>query len=211
MALEGSLKDIDITDLVQVYSNKGRTCRLTTRYGSLEGMIFFHEGNIIHASVGPLIGENAFTQLLKWKDGSFKIETDIEGDVEMPKVTIVKDTRKLINESLKKIEEGEEDEMLLTLKERINEIPDVEAVATLSPSDLWVGKQIGKENLLATVCTRAEMVSKEMGMGEFRCIEMQGDRKHGIVYKLGSGYLVAWIKPTAEVDNVRVKIEKEIT
>jgi predicted regulator of Ras-like GTPase activity (Roadblock/LC7/MglB family) len=211
MALEGSLKDIDITDLVQVYSNKGRTCRLTTRYGSLEGVIFFHEGNIIHASVGPLIGENAFVQLLKWKDGSFKIETDIEGDVEMPKVTIVKDTRKLINEALVKIEEGEEDEMLNTLKERIKEIEDVKDVATLSPSDLWVGKKIGKETFLATVCTRAEMISKEMGMGEFKCIEMQGDKKNGLVYKLGSGYLVAWIKPTAVVENVKAEIEREIT
>jgi hypothetical protein len=161
--------------------------------------------------VGPLTGENAFVQLLKWKDGAFKVETDIEGDVEMPKVTIIKDTHRLISEAIEKIEVGEEDEMLNTMRERIKKIPDIENVATLSPSDLWVGKQIGKENFLATICTGAEMISQEMDMGEFKCIKMQGDKKNSLVYKLGSSYLIAWTDSTVVVDNVRAKIEKEIT
>ncbi len=211
MALEGSLKDIEIGDLIQIYSSKGRTCRITTKYGSLEGMIFFHEGNIVHASVGPLIAEEAFIQLLKWKEGTFKIETDIDTDVELPKVTIVKNTNELLKEALKKIEGGEDDAILNTVKERLKVIDGIDNVATLSPNDLWVGSQIGKKNYLATICTKAEIISKEMELSEFRYIQMQGDKKNCFVYKLGSGYLIAWIKPTAIMDNVKTKIEKEIT
>ncbi len=208
MALEGNLKDIEITDLVHIYSSKERTCRITTKYGNLEGTIFFHEGNVIHASVGPLVGEEAFIQLLKWREGAFKIETDIDTDVEMPKVTIAEDTNELINKALERIEAGEEDEFLNTIKDNVMKVNGVDDVTTLSPSDLWVGKQIGKENFLATICTKAEIISNAMSLGEFKTIEMQGDTKNAFVYKLGGGYLLVWLKPEAITEKVKAKIEE---
>lgn len=101
MAVEGELKDIDITSVIQVMCTERRQAGLVVRRRGEEGVIFFEHGEIVHATLGPIEGEEAVYQLLSWKDGSFRM-TD---KVRAPMRTIAMQWSHLLMEGMRKIDE----------------------------------------------------------------------------------------------------------
>ena len=77
MAVEGDLKDISLTGLVQVVCLERRTGELVIARRGEEGVIFFEKGEIVHAKSGTLIGEEALFHMLSWHDGSFRINDKV--------------------------------------------------------------------------------------------------------------------------------------
>ena len=77
MAVIGNLKDISLTNLVQVNGQSGMTGRLSIVHKEDNANIYFVSGKIVHATLGTYSGKEAFYGMLEWKDGNFKIETDI--------------------------------------------------------------------------------------------------------------------------------------
>lgn len=78
MALEGSLSDMSLIDLLQVFSSGRRTGRLLLTGTSQRAMLWFLDGRTVNAAIvdagnKPLSrGEEAVFDLLQWEDASFK-------------------------------------------------------------------------------------------------------------------------------------------
>lgn len=70
---EGKMVGIQLFDIVQVSNLSKATNAVRTRGGGYEGVIYFVDGNIIHATCGELSGEEAFFKLMSLPGG--KIET----------------------------------------------------------------------------------------------------------------------------------------
>lgn len=69
---QGTLRDLHITDIVQIKCMSGTTSVL--EFNSPEGhkgIIHFQRGQIIHASVEGQEGIPAFNRIVRWKGGSF--------------------------------------------------------------------------------------------------------------------------------------------
>lgn len=77
MSVEGELKDISLTGLVQVVCLERRTGELVIARRGEEGVIFFEKGEIVHAKSGNLIGAEALFHMLSWHDGSFRINDKV--------------------------------------------------------------------------------------------------------------------------------------
>ena len=74
MALTGNLQDISLPNLVQMLCLDQRQAMLSLKHrGIEEGLIYFADGQIVHALVGPLVGPEAIYKLLSWAEGSFKV------------------------------------------------------------------------------------------------------------------------------------------
>ncbi|HEU5162233.1 MAG TPA: DUF4388 domain-containing protein, partial [Thermoanaerobaculia bacterium] len=71
MAFQGSLKELPLPDIIQLVSVGGKTGRFTLNREGEEGVIFLRNGNIVHAHVGDLVGEEAIYALSIWSDGEF--------------------------------------------------------------------------------------------------------------------------------------------
>ncbi|HSN69039.1 MAG TPA: DUF4388 domain-containing protein [Thermoanaerobaculia bacterium] len=71
MAFQGSLKELPLPDIIQLVSVGGKTGRVTLSREGEEGVIFLRNGNIVHAHVGDLVGEEAIYALSIWSDGEF--------------------------------------------------------------------------------------------------------------------------------------------
>jgi hypothetical protein len=71
MAVEGNLTDMNLPSLVQIMCLEHRRLALVLKRPGEEGRIFFDDGQIIHAQVGSLVGEEAVYQLLTWTNGAF--------------------------------------------------------------------------------------------------------------------------------------------
>ena len=78
--LQGSIREFNISDIVQFLSGSAKTGRLHLLAGQsgAEGSIVFTEGTVVHAELADSVGEEAFFDLMLWGDGQFAFEPDAE-------------------------------------------------------------------------------------------------------------------------------------
>jgi hypothetical protein len=74
MAMIGNLKDMSVADLIQHNCQDQKTGLLTVEFEDQKAKIFFHNGEIVHATQGNLVGEEAVYKTLGWIEGKFVLE-----------------------------------------------------------------------------------------------------------------------------------------
>ncbi|MBI5032311.1 MAG: DUF4388 domain-containing protein [Chloroflexi bacterium] len=84
MALSGSLSDVFFGDLIQLYCQPRSRARLTARHGKDQVVIYFNDGELVHAESRQSEGVEAVYELACWDNGDFLVEQGIPS----PKVTI---------------------------------------------------------------------------------------------------------------------------
>ena len=77
MPLQGSLREMSLANLIQVNCQEMRSARLTLRSKGQEGEIFLSDGQVVHAALGNLVGEEAIYVMISWDDGSFVLDLDM--------------------------------------------------------------------------------------------------------------------------------------
>jgi predicted regulator of Ras-like GTPase activity (Roadblock/LC7/MglB family) len=101
MPLEGSLSELNLTNIIQVNCNEMNTATVCLVREDKEGVICFSNGAIVHAAVEDLVGEEAVYELLSWPDGSFVVE---QGQV-APQRTISTNWNSLLLEGIRRMDE----------------------------------------------------------------------------------------------------------
>jgi hypothetical protein len=107
MALEGSLLDMSLTDLIQIFKMGPKSGVLVLVHGDERGVIYVSAGRLIDAAVvrGPnrhmaAIGEEAVLYMLQWDDAAFSFRHDIALDRRPAR--IVHDSEWLLLEGLRR-------------------------------------------------------------------------------------------------------------
>lgn len=75
MALRGSLKEMSLTSLISVNCNELSCSRLRVQANGREAVLFFEDGNLVHATSGSQEGEQVVYELLSWDEGEFELES----------------------------------------------------------------------------------------------------------------------------------------
>jgi len=101
MAFQGSLKELPLPDIIQLVSVSGKTGAFTLKSGGSRGEIFLRGGQIVHAEVGDLAGEEAVYELAIWTDGEFVFTPGRE----VQQTTIQKSNTNLLMEAARRIDE----------------------------------------------------------------------------------------------------------
>jgi hypothetical protein len=68
-ALEGSLSHLDLPGIIQMLGHSRQTGALHINAGVADGIIFFDAGEVSHAEMGDLIGDDAVVHIVKNCDG----------------------------------------------------------------------------------------------------------------------------------------------
>ena len=105
MALEGNLQDLSLPNVLQIICLERQRVGITLRRDAESGVIYFEDGEIIHAAVGRLVGEEAIYQLLTWTEGNFRTTTDVK----IERRTIRSRWDQLLMEGMKRLDELERD------------------------------------------------------------------------------------------------------
>ena len=71
----GSLKDIQLSDLIQILCAGAKTTMVELANGGEQGAIYIQGGDIVEAEAGELRAETAFYKIMGWKDGTFATRT----------------------------------------------------------------------------------------------------------------------------------------
>ncbi|HEX2643249.1 MAG TPA: DUF4388 domain-containing protein [Thermoanaerobaculia bacterium] len=102
MAFQGSLKELPLPDIIQLVSVSGKTGVFSLRRdGEANGEIFLRGGQIVHAQVGDLKGEEAVYELAIWPEGDFVFTPGRETEL----TTIQKSNTNLLMEAARRIDE----------------------------------------------------------------------------------------------------------
>jgi hypothetical protein len=102
MAFQGSLKELPLPDIIQLVSVSGKTGVFSLRRNSDNaGEIYLRGGQIVHAQVGDLQGEEAMYELAIWPEGDFVFTPGQETEV----TTIQKSNTNLLMEAARRIDE----------------------------------------------------------------------------------------------------------
>ena len=103
MAFQGSLKELPLPDIIQLVSVSGKTGVFSLRRNGDHdsGEIYLRGGQIVHARVGDLQGEEAMYELAIWPEGEFVFTPGKETDL----TTIQKSNTNLLMEAARRIDE----------------------------------------------------------------------------------------------------------
>ncbi len=98
--MKGDLQEISLIDLVQVTCRDKIQARLTVHGDDGVAAIFFYDGDIVHAELGPLRGKEALFKALRREHGSFELEKNVTA----PERTLTAGSMELLLESMESID-----------------------------------------------------------------------------------------------------------
>ena len=101
MSLQGSLKHLHLADVIQLISVSGKTGMFHLKKEDHVGQIYLKDGNIVHAEVDEIKGEEAVYELAIWSEGEFNFEPDVEPSIR----TISKTNTNLLMEAARRLDE----------------------------------------------------------------------------------------------------------
>ncbi len=101
MALQGSLSELSLPDVIQMVSVSGKTGLFSVTRNDEIGKIYLRGGQIVDAAVGALRGDNAVYEMAIWSEGDFTFNPGEETD----SVTIHLSNANLMMEAARRLDE----------------------------------------------------------------------------------------------------------
>ncbi len=101
MALQGSLSELSLPDVIQLVTVSGKTGAFHLKRGDEEGRIFLKEGQITDAGVGNLRGEHAVYEMAIWSEGEFVFTPGETSD----EVSVHRSNANLMMEAARRLDE----------------------------------------------------------------------------------------------------------
>jgi CheY-like chemotaxis protein len=184
--VQGNLHSMSLPSIIQINCTERNQARLRIRRRRQEGSIFFADGNIVHATLGSQVGEEAIYALLAWEDGNFELEMDVSA----PEQTISTDWSGLLLEGMRRLDEeaaaleeleelevivgeGVNSEMIQELAQALRQIDSVVGVVITARdgvvlADALNGGDPEKEGAVAVfVGNAADQVAESLALGPF--------------------------------------------
>lgn len=101
MALQGSLSELSLPDVIQLVSVSGKTGAFRLSKDGEDGLIYLQDGQIVDAAVGNLRGEYAVYEMAIWSSGDFLFNP---GETAQ-EVTIRRSNANLMMEAARRLDE----------------------------------------------------------------------------------------------------------
>ncbi len=101
MALQGSLSDLALPDVIQLVSVSGKTGVFNLSGEGAEGKIYLKDGQITDALIGGLRGEAAVYEMAMWQKGQFIFTPSVESG----EVTVSRSNASLMMEAARRLDE----------------------------------------------------------------------------------------------------------
>ena len=224
---QGAVAGLSLTDVIQLKGHNKYTGCITVIYGNSEGVIYFADGEIIHAVQGKETGEEAIYQIIKWPGGSFNIHPEITSNV----CTIHYRTDFLLMEALRRLDEeragGGTDpgagngasvtprRTMSKVAARLQEINGVTYAVLLDKEGIPLQDTSIEATALATkglfLATTGNKLGELMGLGDIKAAAVHTREFHLLMYDSKQHYLSIAVKPEFNLENVEGDIKSALT
>ncbi|MDD2539926.1 MAG: DUF4388 domain-containing protein [Desulfuromonadaceae bacterium] len=195
----GAVSGMSLADIIQVKGgNRYSGCLVVDHRGDT-GVIFFRDGDVVHAEQGDRNGEEAFYAVMGWADGTFRSEPKVSTTSR----TINQSVGYLILEALRRMDEAKnslrqgrrsetltssEDTGMSVISNKLKAISGVEYSVVMTKDGQVVDDTSSKAEALSGyglyLALFAGEISSQFGIGELKSIAVQGTDRH--LFLLGS-------------------------
>lgn len=125
----GRLIGMRLEDIIQMFCYGKDSILLTVLNGREQGLIYIHQGDVIHAECSDQHGVDAFYEILGWKNGEFLSQVVLN----VPDRTVYMDWQSLLMEGIR-----ERDEIRHALGPEDTQTFDPEAIRAMAHEDLEI-------------------------------------------------------------------------
>jgi hypothetical protein len=80
MSFQGSLNELPLADIVQLVAVSGKTGMFSMTHAAEKGYVYIQNGQITHAKLGEIEGEDAIYALALWSQGTFQFSPGVESE-----------------------------------------------------------------------------------------------------------------------------------
>jgi len=213
---EGGVAGLGLADLIQLNGANRLTGCFRVHYGEQIGLIYFRDGQIVHAELGGKLGQDAFVDILDWPGGRFDVEPNLLPGTR----TIQKTIEHLLLDSHRVLDErraGRNGEAIspepappaapkASAVDVARAVPEVTGAVVLNRECRRVGKGGFEEDALAGEVGYLALAAVELGellqAGDFRAGAVRGERRHLLLYATRTHYLGVSTAPESDPDAV---------
>lgn len=222
---KGAVAGLSLTDVIQLKGHNKYTGSITVEYGDHKGVIYFVDGEIIHAELGEKSGEEAIYAIIKWPGGTFNIHPEMTSNV----CTIHYRTDFLLLEALRRMDEenaGTEQDSrgpspnitprrtMSKIAARLHEIAAVTYAVLMNKQ----GAPLQDESIEAVALSAKGMFLAQtgnqfgelMGLGEIKAAAVHTSNYHLLMYDSKQHYLSIAVKPDCNLDAVEGEIRSAL-
>jgi CheY-like chemotaxis protein/predicted regulator of Ras-like GTPase activity (Roadblock/LC7/MglB family) len=221
LALEGDLQLMSLASIIQINCEERNQAQLILNLQGEEGIIYFNEGEMIHAEAGDLSGDEAIYTLLSWESGSFRLKMDAEP----PERTIHKGWSALLLEGMRRIDETTagwspeweeevdqpdtvpEDHIQERKVKALSNIRDVQSVVILGLDGIVIAQEKSKDPEVEGVLgefiqDKAELINGFLDGGGLERAVLSGSDKRIFLQPLGETLILLTLTIRSSVETV---------
>ena len=218
---KGAVAGLSLTDVIQLKGHNKYTGAISVEYGESEGVIYFVDGEIIHAEQGDETGEEAIYEIIKWPGGTFNIHPEMTSNV----CTIHYRTDFLLLEALRRLDEenaggpGHKSDgpsvtprrTMSKIAARLQEINNITYAVLLDKQGAPVqDSSIEAVSLAAKGVFLAKTganIGALMGLGEIKAAAVHTTHYNLLLYDSKQHFLSIAVKPDCNLDSVEAEIK----
>jgi predicted regulator of Ras-like GTPase activity (Roadblock/LC7/MglB family) len=223
---QGAVAGLSLTDVIQLKGHNKYTGCITVIYGNSEGVIYFADGEIIHAVQGNETGEEAIYRIIKWPGGSFNIHPEMTSNV----CTIHYRTDFLLLEALRRLDEERSSgtdsgggngpsvtprRTMSKIAARLQEINGVTYAVLLDKEGIPLQDTSIEATALATkgffLARIGNKLGELMGLGDIKAAAVHTREYHLLMYDSKQHFLSIAVKPEFNLENVEGEIKSALT
>lgn len=218
---KGALAGLSLTDVIQLKGHNKYTGAISVEYGDSKGVIYFADGEIIHAEQGDESGEPAIYAIIKWPGGTFNIHPEMTSSV----CTIHYRTDYLLLEALRRLDEEKagatvnksaatsvpQRRTMSKIAARLQEINNVTYAVLLDKKGVPIQDSSIEAAALADkglfLAKTGSSIGELTGLGEIKAAAVHTTNYDLLLYDSKQHYLSIAVKPDCNLDSVEAEIK----
>jgi predicted regulator of Ras-like GTPase activity (Roadblock/LC7/MglB family) len=220
---EGAVAGLGLSDVIQLNGQNRFSGCIAVHYDISTGLVFFRDGEIIHAEQGAHVGEQAFYEIMQWPGGRFSLQPNVattSHSIKRSMNYLLIEAHRLMDERRSGRTESPSSEpevepkrdRAMTVVDRIREIPGVAYAVLLTKDGARLGDESyegesleGKTAYLAMLAGRLGQV---FGAGEVLAATVQGTDQHLLLLATKQHHLSVLVKGDSQPGAVESEIRK---
>jgi predicted regulator of Ras-like GTPase activity (Roadblock/LC7/MglB family) len=223
---EGEVSGLGLADILQLNAQNRFSGCIDVQCDGRRGLIFFRDGDVIHAEDGDTIGEEAFYAIVAWPGGHFSLQPNVA----TTRATIRKSGQHLILEAHRRMDEqrsgrGEPPSPAQpaagkpipagALVEKLRHIPGVLYVVIQGKDGARAGDPTYEAEVLAGQALYVAMAGGQLGaklqVGELASAAVQGTARHLLLFAARKHFLTLLVNSEAQLGPVEAAARKVLS
>lgn len=221
----GAVSGLSLADIIQVKGGNRYSGCLVVEHMNKSGVVYFRDGEIIHAEQDSLDGEEAFYVVMAWAGGSFRSEPKLSTTSR----TIDQSLGFLILEALRRMDEAKkrsqqregaeavpfrEDAGMSDISTKLSVIPEIEKALIMTKDGVVVDDTSYQAELLGAnglfLALFSEQIGSQFGVGGFKASTVHGTEHHLFLFDSKRHHLCITAKGSANVNSLDSEIRRVI-